>query len=123
MFRRCVAAVTTAAAVAIPMPPAMADAPLVDCRLSAPTFDPVTGSSFGGQLVGVIVHFDVSTVWIRCRVTVDNVTVDSTPVGSGITFAFTSKQSSPEGYSTGVVRVCADYYSNHGSGTWCKISD
>ncbi|HVF06745.1 MAG TPA: hypothetical protein VNA20_18055 [Frankiaceae bacterium] len=108
-------------ALALNAPAAQADQPTHDCRLRSVQQDTVTGQTHQGALAGVITHADTSNVSIRCRVTVNGVTVAATPVGTGPGVATTESDVSFAAGDTDVVRVCADFTSAHGSGTVCVL--
>ncbi|HVF03799.1 MAG TPA: hypothetical protein VNA20_03070 [Frankiaceae bacterium] len=119
MLSRLAAAFAVMCTVVLPAPPAFADTPEFRCTYSAVRHD-VTGSLYVGVLTGIIFHADVSTVRIRCRVTVNGVTVASTSTGSGTSVATTHGVAPVWAGDTDVVRVCADFESTHtGVGTVC----
>ncbi|HVF04242.1 MAG TPA: hypothetical protein VNA20_05325 [Frankiaceae bacterium] len=122
MFKKLALATLAVGALALNAPAAQADAPSYDCYLDASQQADVTGQTFQGVLAGVIVHADVSaSVTIRCYVTVNGVVQGGadTGVGSGTGVATAQKDVSFAAGDADVVKVCAQYTSNHGSGTVC----
>ncbi|HVF04243.1 MAG TPA: hypothetical protein VNA20_05330 [Frankiaceae bacterium] len=120
MFKKLALATLAVGALALNAPAAQADAPTYDCRLRSTQQATITGQTYQGVLVGVIVHAE-ATVTIRCFVTVNGVVQAGadTGTGSGTVVATAQKDISFAAGDTDVVRVCAQYTSNHASGTVC----
>lgn len=120
-LRTALLAVVTGASALTAAQPAAADAPSgVLCGLAALTNDTLTGQSYEGTVSGgPLTHADASALTIRCRVTVNGVTVAASPSVVGTAAATTEGVVAYSAGDTDVVRICTDYTSNHGSATVC----
>ncbi|HVF06311.1 MAG TPA: hypothetical protein VNA20_15825 [Frankiaceae bacterium] len=92
------------------------------CRLFATQNDDATGQVFQGFVQGSTAVADVSTVSVRCRVTVNGVTVAATPKGTGAGASTTFAQVSFGADETDVVRLCSDVSDGHSSRTTCSAA-
>ncbi|HVF06930.1 MAG TPA: hypothetical protein VNA20_18985 [Frankiaceae bacterium] len=117
MSKRLATALLAAAALALPAPAALADAPAYDCRIRFMQEDDVTGGGYQARVVGVIAH-PGGPVSIRCRITVNDRTVQQT-YASGDHVAVAADRFTFVASDIDVVALCADYTSDHASGTSC----
>ncbi|HVF06934.1 MAG TPA: hypothetical protein VNA20_19005 [Frankiaceae bacterium] len=120
MSKRIATAALAAAALALTAPGALADQPTFDCRLRSVQQDTVTGGTFQGVLTALIVYAD-GPVSIRCFVTVNGVP-RAQAAASGDRVAVAAEEVSFAAGDSDVMRLCADYTSGHGAGTWCASS-
>lgn len=116
MIRTTVAALSAVASVAFVATPATATHTTHDCHFSAETDGLTAQDVYTGYAWGTVSANVGEAVSVQCTIVVNGVTVDSTPVGSGVTSAWTSGPVAFVRHLTDQLELCIVVTASHNVG-------